>query len=136
MLDYLRVRDHEIIVAALLHDIVEDKVEWSIERVKNEYGERIALLVEYLSKPSRKDYPDDAEREKVYHSRFESAPREFFLIKLADRFHNVYTLWACTKKKRARKIEETRKFYLPQAERHQILIHEIEWALRVAERLK
>lgn len=132
LVDYLRVSDHEVIIAGLLHDIVEDKPEWTIERVKKEYGERVALLVEYLSKPAKSEYPNPEEREHVYHSRFEFAPREFFLIKLADRYHNVSTLWSCTKAKRIRKVEETRRYYLPFAEKHQILIHELEEALEIA----
>ena len=52
VVDYLRVRDADLIVAALLHDIVEDRDDWTIARVQDEYGERVALLVEYLSKPS------------------------------------------------------------------------------------
>lgn len=133
LLDYLRVRDYELVIAALLHDIVEDKDEWTIERVGLEYGERVAHLVEYLTKPSKSEYPEKGEREKVYHSRFEFAPREFFLIKLSDRFHNVYTLWACEEEKRRRKIEETRRYYLPHAEKHLILLHELEEVLRRAE---
>ena len=134
LLDYLRTRDFEIIIAALLHDIVEDKDEWTIERVKNEYGERVALLVEYLSKPSKEEYPNPRERESIYHSRFESAPREFFLIKLADRFHNMSTLWTCTEEKRKRKVEETRRYYMPQAEKHLILLHELEEVLQTQEK--
>jgi (p)ppGpp synthase/HD superfamily hydrolase len=129
VLDYLRVRDHEIIVASLLHDIVEDKPEWTVERVRLEYGDRVAYLVQYLTKPSKEDYPNKMERELVYHSRFEAAPREFFLIKLPDRFHNLRTLWACSEEKRRRKVVETRRYYLPYAERHLILLHEIEEAL-------
>lgn len=131
LLDYLRVRDHEIIIAGLLHDIVEDKPEWTLERVREEYGERVAFLVEYLTKPD--GYEDKAERERVYHSRFESAPREFFLIKLADRFHNIFTLWTCAKAKRLRKIAETRRYYLPHAEKHLILLHELEEVLEALE---
>jgi GTP pyrophosphokinase len=123
LIDYLRVRDYELIVAAILHDIVEDIPSWTIERVRLEYGERVAYLVEYLSKP---EIADKVLRNKVYHQRFESAPREFFLIKLADRLHNLLTLWDCKPKKRHRKIEETRLHYVPYAERHLILLHELE----------
>ncbi len=131
LLDYLRVRDHEMIVAALLHDIVEDKPEWTIERVRNEYGDQVAYLLEYLSKEF--EYTDKVERERVYHTRFETAPRGFFLIKLADRFHNLYTLWACDIGKQRRKVEETKRYYLPYAEKHQILIHELEEAIKKIE---
>lgn len=129
VIDYLRVRDYHVIIAAILHDIVEDIPSWTIERVRLEYGDEVALLVEYLSKPSKADYTNRQERENVYHSRFEFAPREFFLIKLADRLHNLFTLYACTPAKRKRKIEETRRYYLPHAEKHLILLHELEEAI-------
>jgi GTP pyrophosphokinase len=129
LLDYLRIRDYELIIAALLHDIVEDIPSWTIERVRVKYGERVALYVQYLTKPSKEEYPDRDERELVYHTRFDAAPREFFIIKLADRLHNLLTLYACTPEKQARKVAETRRFYLPHAEKHLILMHEIEDAL-------
>lgn len=135
ILEYLRVKDYEIVVAALLHDIVEDCPDWSIERVRLKYGDRVALLLQYLTKPF-KEYPDKVERERVYHSRFQFAPREFFLIKLSDRFHNLFTLWACPKEKQLRKVAETRLYYLPYAERELILLHEIEWAIDELEKVK
>jgi (p)ppGpp synthase/HD superfamily hydrolase len=49
VIDHLRVRDADVIVAALLHDIVEDRDDWTVDRVQDAYGERVALLVEYLS---------------------------------------------------------------------------------------
>lgn len=131
---WLRVRDFEIIIAAILHDIVEDCPEWTVERVRVRYGNRVALLVQYLTKPSKEEYPDKAVREFIYNSRFEFAPRDFFLIKLPDRLHNVITLWNCDEAKRARKIEETRLHYLPYAERELILLHELEEALELLER--
>lgn len=122
---YLRVRDHRLIAAGLLHDIVEDIPSWTIARIEAEYGEEIALLVEWISEP--KDlFLDEDECKRVYHSRFSEAPRELFIIKMPDRFHNLSTLWPCSKEKRRRKIEETKRYYLPYAEKHLVLLHEIE----------
>lgn len=134
LIDYLRITDHEMIIAALLHDIVEDIPSWTIGRVQAEFGERVAFLVEYLTKPPKDEYTSKEERDRVYHSRFRFAPREFFLLKLADRFHNVITLWNCDEEKRKRKIEETRKYYLPHAEDHFILYHELHEAIEALEK--
>ena len=131
---YLRVKDHRLIVALLLHDNVEDLPWWTLERIQKEFGDYIALLVEYMSKPSEEDYPDKTEREAVYHERFRFAPREFFLMKLCDRLHNILTLGSCPLLKRKRKIEETRKHYLPYAEDHLILLHELEEAVEEIEK--
>ncbi|MFH1366434.1 MAG: HD domain-containing protein [Patescibacteria group bacterium] len=126
---YLRVKDHCLIVAALLHDIVEDIPSWTIERVRDEFGDKVAFYVDLMTKPDIKDFSSKEEVDKVYHTRFSFAPREFFLLKLSDRLHNLITLWACTPEKRARKIEETITYYLPYAEKHFILLHELEEAL-------
>lgn len=135
LIDYLRVRDHILIIVALLHDIVEDKPSWPIERVRLEFGDEVALLLDYCSKPSGKEYSGE-ERLKVYHARFAYAPRSFFLIKLSDRLHNMLTIWECSPEKIERKIEETRRHYLPYAEKHVILIHELEEALKEPDKSK
>jgi len=124
---YLRVRDYRIIIAAILHDIVEDIPSWTIERVRDIYGDEIALLVQYLTKP--KGFSEE-ETDRIYHSRFLEAPRDFFLIKLSDRLHNVLTLNGCAPDKKQRKVAETIRYYLPYAEKNQILIHELECALK------
>lgn len=133
LLVYLRVKDYRLIIAALLHDNVEDIPSWTVERIRSEFDDYTAMLVEYLSKPS-KEFPDKIERDRVYHGRFKFAPREFFLIKLSDRLHNTLTLGSCTPEKIKRKIEETRTHYLPYAEEHLILIHEIEGAISEIEK--
>lgn len=134
---HLRVKDHRLIIAALLHDIVEDCPEWPLQRVRAEYGDEVALLVEWLTKRSENDSISKEECARLYHDRFRFAPREFFLIKLPDRLHNLMNMWACDAEKKKRKIEETRSHYLLWAEEHCILIHELEAALaEVEETLK
>jgi len=121
---YLRVTDYKLIIAALLHDIVEDIPSWTIARVREEYGEDISAHVDALTKPAHL-FDDKKECHEKYHQRFKNAKRVFFLIKLADRLHNLLTLWSCSKEKRLRKIIETELYYLPYAETHFILYHEI-----------
>ncbi|TSC62583.1 MAG: GTP pyrophosphokinase [Parcubacteria group bacterium Gr01-1014_48] len=133
LIDWLRVRDHHLIVAALLHDIVEDKESWTIDRVCEEYDIEIARLLEFLSKEDVSLYTSKEERDRVYHERFEYAPRDFFFVKLADRLHNLITGTGTTKEKRERKIVETKRYYLPYAEKHCILIHELEEAIEILE---
>ena len=122
LLEYLEIHDYEIIVAALLHDIVEDKPEWTVQRVRNEFGDRVALLVSYLSHPKDVEFGSKEEASRVYHARFELAPREFFIIKLGDRLHNLLTLGARPKEKQVAKIEETDRYYLRYARIHLILL--------------
>ena len=127
--DHLRVRDHRLIVAALLHDMVEDVPFWSVERIEREFRRDIAVRDEWVTKPPQGSFPDKDARDHAYHARLLEAPRDVAIFKLADRLHNVRTLWSCSPEKRQRKIEETRRWYLPLAEKHIILIHELETAL-------
>ncbi len=127
LIEHLRVRDYELIVAALLHDIVEDIAEWSYERVAREFNERIANLVWWLSKPNVAGFSNEAERDRHYNEQIhERAPREVVIVKLADRLHNLVTMWDVSEEKRTRKIAETENFYLPLAVREMVLIHETE----------
>lgn len=132
---HLRVKDHNLIIAALLHDIVEDVPSWTIQRVQSEFGSDVALLVEWMTKPPSDQFESKNERNKFYHGRFKLAPRDFFLIKLSDRLHNIMTLSSCPQEKRGRKIEETKKYYMPFAEEHLILLHELEEAMADIENL-
>lgn len=131
LLEYLEVTDYTLIVSAILHDIVEDTPEWTIDRAQREYGEEVALLLEYLTEPSVEEAGSKEEAEKIYHTRFDSAPRKFFLIKIPDRLHNLLTLGARPKAKQIAKIEETEEFYIPYARHHQILLPELRYAVRV-----
>jgi (p)ppGpp synthase/HD superfamily hydrolase len=127
--DYLRIRDHVDLIAGMMHDMPEDIRSWPIERVQLKYGNEVAMLVDYASKPSKEEYPDETERLAVYHKRFEYAPRKLWGIKLPDRLHNLLDMWSFSPEKIAIKIEETKRYYLPYAEKHGILIHELEEAI-------
>ena len=122
---YLRVKDYKLIVAALLHDIVEDCPEWTIERVVKEYGEEIASLVEWTTKP-KETFPEKKDYLRIYFERFSVAPREFFLIKMADRLHNLLTMWPLGEDHIRKKVQETKSYFLHYAEKHFVLIHELE----------
>jgi GTP pyrophosphokinase len=128
---HLRVRDTDIIVAALLHDIVEDIPGWTYDRIRDTFGVDVAKILWYVTKPSVTEFEGDKrERDRRYHENFLHAPREAIMVKLADRLHNLLTLWETDHEKRLRKIQETQDFYLALAEKECVLIHEIEDALR------
>lgn len=136
-LEYLRTRDANVIAASILHDNVEDLPHhgWSNEYIRSAYNEDIAELVWWVTKFDIADFGDNKiERDALYHVHLRSAPRRAIMIKLADRLHNIMTLWAHDVEKQRRKIQETRLFYLPLAEQHTILIHEIESAMKKVEK--
>lgn len=130
LMEYLRVRDPKMIVAALMHDIVEDIDEWHHDRMIREYGQEIANLIWWVTKPPVSEYGDNKEaRNRAYHQRLHDAPREALIIKLCDRLHNMITMWGVDEAKQRRKVVETQDFYLVLAEKTIVLIHELEAAL-------
>lgn len=132
---YLRVRDADLIAAMLLHDIVEDIGGWTNLRIAEEFNPKIASYVYWVTKPPLgKKYRTKEEVDRKYHRMLTSAPREAIILKVADRLHNLITMWNQGKVRMRRKVSETRDFILPLAEKHQLLIHEIEDVLRVIER--
>lgn len=128
---HLRVRDTDAIVAALLHDIVEDIPEWNYDRIRDMFGTDVAMIVWYVTKPPLAEFAGDKRaRDRRYHENLLHAPRMAVMVKLADRMHNLLTQWETTEEKRFRKIQETQDFYLTLAERECVLIHELEGILK------
>lgn len=124
---YLRVRDANLIAAALLHDIIEDIKGWSQDRIAAEFNQEIAQLVWWVSKQTLSDFNGDkAARNRAYHEKLGRAPRLACIIKLADRLHNLLTLWDWPVEEQMRKVSETQDFYLPISYREILLIHELE----------
>ncbi len=117
MRDWMGVVDHEVIAAALLHDVVED-TPVSLEEVKALFGERVARLVEGVTKLKGGGL---SKKERDLHARVEVVRKggwepEVVLLKLADRFHNMSTLSHVSVEKQQRKAEETLAVYVPLAE--------------------
>jgi GTP pyrophosphokinase len=120
--------DSETIAAALLHDVVED-TDVSLETIRTEFGQRVALLVDGVSKLGRIHWPSDqvesaSAREKAHQA--ENLRKMFLamvddigvvLIKLADRLHNMRTLDALPPEKRRRIAQQTLEIYAPLANR-------------------
>ncbi|MFX0162464.1 MAG: HD domain-containing protein [Candidatus Hodarchaeota archaeon] len=111
--------DEETVCAALLHDVVED-TEATLDEVREEFGEKIAFLVEALTKTSI-DFENKAERKARYREQVKKATEEdrrVLLIKLADRLHNIKTLHVFEEKKRVHIAKETLDFYVPLARKY------------------
>lgn len=125
-IDYLEIRDHELIIAALLHDIIEDIPGWTALKLRDSFGRRVASIVANVSEPKPEDCGGLKEvAERIFHSRFESADRDFFLVKLPDRLQNLITLGARPRGKKIAKVAETEEHYFPQARKHLILLPEL-----------
>ena len=111
--------DAQAIIAALLHDVVED-TEVTTERVAGKFGKPVAELVDGLSKLDRIQFEtrEDAQAEN-FRKMLLAMVRDVrvILIKLADRLHNMRTLGAMPHDKCERIARETMEIYAPIANR-------------------
>jgi len=111
--------DSTTIAAGLIHDVVED-TPVTIEQVRKDFGEEIALLVDGVTKLGQVEYKSHEEEQVEYFRKMLlSMARDIrvILIKLADRLHNMRTLQFVKPEKRVRVATETREVYAPLAHR-------------------
>ena len=111
--------DTQAIIAALLHDVVED-TPITTEQIAEKFGHSIADLVEGLSKLDKLQFEtaQDAQAEN-FRKMLMAMARDVrvILIKLADRLHNMRTLEAVSPAKSQRIARETMEIYAPIANR-------------------
>jgi GTP pyrophosphokinase len=111
--------DVQAIIAALLHDVVED-TDITTEQVAEKFGKPVAELVDGLSKLERIRFEtrEDAEAEN-FRKMLLAMARDVrvILIKLADRLHNMRTLESMSHDKCERIARETMEIYAPIANR-------------------
>ncbi|KQE08966.1 RelA/SpoT family protein [Acinetobacter pittii] len=107
--------DAETLMAALLHDVIED-TQYTKEDIIDKFGLTVAELVDgvtKLSQSSDKEYNKAASFRKILQATLQD-PR-VIIIKLADRYHNMTTLGALRPDKRARIAQETFDIFVPMA---------------------
>ena len=115
------------IAAALLHDTVED-TDYSLERLRAEFGEDVALLVDGVTKLDKVQYGDAAQAETV-RKMVVAMARDIrvLVIKLADRLHNARTWKYVSAANAEKKARETLEIYAPLA--HRLGMNTIKWEL-------
>jgi GTP pyrophosphokinase len=105
------------IAAALLHDTVED-TDYSLDQLRSEFGDEVAMLVDGVTKLDKVKYGDAAQAETVRKMIVAmSKDIRVLLIKLADRLHNARTWGFVPPEKAAKKATETLEIYAPLAHR-------------------
>ncbi len=111
--------DHQALIAALLHDVMEDSGVTKLE-LAEQFGKPVAELVDGLSKLERLEFQtkEDAQAEN-FRKMLLAMARDIrvILIKLADRLHNMQTLEAMAPDKQKRIAKETMDIYAPIANR-------------------
>lgn len=111
--------DSRTLIAALLHDVIED-TEATKTQIVDQFGEDIALLVDGVSKIGQIDFQTKEEAEAENFRKMLMAMSEdvrVMIIKLADRLHNMRTLSIMSVKKQKRISQQTIDIYAPIAER-------------------
>jgi GTP pyrophosphokinase len=105
------------IAAALLHDTVED-TGYSLEELRTEFGDEVALLVDGVTKLDKVKYGESAQAETVRKMIVAmSKDIRVLVIKLADRLHNARTWGFVPPEKAKKKATETLEIYAPLAHR-------------------
>ncbi|HQS57998.1 MAG: guanosine-3',5'-bis(diphosphate) 3'-pyrophosphohydrolase [Gallionellales bacterium 35-53-114] len=111
--------DAQAIIAALLHDVVED-TDITVDEIAAQFGKPVADVVEGLSKLDKLQFETvaDAQAEN-FRKMLMAMARDVrvILIKLADRLHNMRTLGSVSREKSTRIARETMEIYAPIANR-------------------
>lgn len=108
------------IIAALLHDVVED-TEYTLDYIKEHFGEKVAQIVDGVTKLTNEDF--DANVRSLQAETFRkvimsmSYDIRVILVKLADRLHNMRTLGSMPHHKQLKIASETTQIYAPVAYR-------------------
>ncbi|RLD21105.1 MAG: bifunctional (p)ppGpp synthetase/guanosine-3',5'-bis(diphosphate) 3'-pyrophosphohydrolase [Caldiserica bacterium] len=121
--------DAESYAAALLHDVVED-TSVTLDKIKKEFGENIAFLVDGVTKLEYMDHfsSEETKLENLRKMLLSMASDvRVVIIKLADRLHNMRTLFFLPPDRQKQIAMDTMDIYVPLA--HRLGIYKVKWEL-------
>jgi GTP pyrophosphokinase len=111
--------DHQSLMAAMLHDVIED-TGIAKKSIAKQFGDTVAELVDGVSKLTQIEFESQAEKQAENFQKMALAMADdlrVILVKLADRLHNMRTLGAMPPHKKRRIAKETLEIYAPIAHR-------------------
>ncbi len=111
--------DSRTIIAAILHDVVED-TDITLRQLSREFGEDVAILVDGVSKVSQleiesREHAEVASFRKMFMAMAQDI--RVIIIKLVDRLHNMHTLESLDNTRKRRIARQTLEIYAPMANR-------------------
>jgi len=117
LVEELDVNDPATLAAAVLHDTMEDVPEVTNEVIGELFGKNVEAIVEGCTKITEFDGDRQTFYKLVHRKIFSGAADriEIMLVKLADRLHNLRTLYSLPKHKRQKIADETLDVYAPMA---------------------
>jgi len=116
-----------VLVAALLHDTVED-TEYTLEDLRAEFSDEVARMVDGVTKLDKLTYGETAKAETIRKMIMATSEEvRVLVIKLADRLHNMRTIGYLRPDKRVRIATETLNIFAPLA--HRLGMNTIKWEL-------
>lgn len=128
LIDECKITDPDLIIAALLHDSIEDSAtfgnrtlayskwkETAKFRLTRVFNERVARVVMSLTKlkVDGEEIKTQKDADEIYFDNLREGGEETLLLKMCDRLHNLRTLAGTTKEKQERIIKETEEEYYP-----------------------
>lgn len=105
------------VMCALLHDVVEDNEEISLEDIESRFGKQVASIIDGLTKITNVYDDEQNVQAKTFRKMLMTIPKDIrvILIKLADRLHNMRTLHGMPENRKIVKAGETLYVYAPLA---------------------
>lgn len=122
---YCGIRDLAILLAILLHDMIEDYPEiWMPWLVGDRFGQEVLKIVLAVTKPDKTKFTTEEEYEEAIFDNVVSGGWKAVVVKCIDRLHNMLTLYG-TAEKMISKVLQTIKYVLPMSASIQFLTFEL-----------